>query len=76
MVYVDTSVLVPLFLNEPHSKATAEWYSREKGELVAAVWCVTEFASALGIKQRTGAIDAEQAQGGGCAYHIFQTSGH
>jgi uncharacterized protein len=62
MVYVDTSVLVPLFLNEPHSVAAANWYAGEKGELVAAAWCMTEFASALGIKQRTGAIDAQQAQ--------------
>jgi uncharacterized protein len=62
-VYVDTSVLVPLFLNEPHSVAVAAWYAREKGELVAAAWCVPEFASALGIKQRTGAIDTQQAQG-------------
>jgi len=63
MVYVDTSVLVPLFLNEPYSVAAAEWYAREKSELVAAAWCIPEFASALGIKQRTGAIDAQQAQG-------------
>lgn len=63
MVYVDTSVLVALFLNEPHSMAAAQWYSREKDELVAAAWCIPEFASALGIKQRTGAIDAQQAQG-------------
>ena len=63
MVYVDTSVLVPLFLNEPHSLAAGSWYAREKGELVTAAWCIPEFASALGIKQRTGAIDAQQAQG-------------
>ena len=63
MVYVDTSVLVPLFLNEPHSAAAAAWYAKEKRELVAAAWCIPEFASALGIKQRTGAITAQQAQG-------------
>jgi predicted nucleic acid-binding protein len=63
MVYVDTSVLVPLFLNEPHSAAAADWYAREKRELVAAAWCIPEFASALGIKQRTGTIDAQQAGG-------------
>ncbi len=63
MVYVDTSVLVPLFLNEPYSVAAAEWYAREQSELVAAAWCIPEFASALGIKQRIGAIDAKQAQG-------------
>ena len=63
MVYVDTSVLVPLFLNESHSVAVANWYAREKGELVAAAWCVPELASAHGIKQRSGAIDAQHAQG-------------
>lgn len=63
MVYVDTSVLVPLFLNEPQSVNAAAWYSREKSELIAAAWCIPEFASALGIKQRTGAIDAQQAHG-------------
>jgi predicted nucleic acid-binding protein len=63
MVYVDTGMLVPLFLNEPYSLAVADWYAREKSELVAAAWCVPEFASALGIKQRTGAIDLQQAQG-------------
>lgn len=62
MVYVDTSVLVPLFLNESHSRATADWYANERRELVAAAWCIPEFASALGIKQRTGAIDTTQAQ--------------
>lgn len=63
MIYVDTSILVPLFLNEPYSLAVADWYARENSELVAAAWCVPEFASALGIKQRTGAIDLQQAQG-------------
>jgi predicted nucleic acid-binding protein len=63
MVYVDTSVLVALFLNEPHSLAVTDWYAHETTELTAAAWCVPEFASALGMKQRTGAIDAQQAQG-------------
>jgi len=61
VIYLDTSVLVPLFLNEPMSLAIAEWHTKEKSELVSAAWCVTEFGSALGIKQRTGAINAQQA---------------
>ena len=61
MIYVDTSVLVALHLNESASAAVSRWYAACTDELVSAMWCVTEFASALGIKQRTGQIDAEQA---------------
>ena len=62
VVYVDTSVLVALVVPEHHSPAVTRWYGRSRAELVSAVWCVTEFASALGIKQRTGQLDALQAQ--------------
>lgn len=61
MVYVDTSVLVALCVNEPKSAAVAKWYAACSDELISAVWCVTEFASALGIKQRTAQIGTEQA---------------
>ena len=74
IVYVDTSVLMPLFLNEPHSAAVANWYASEKGKLVAAAWCVPEFARALGIKQRTGAIDAQQAQGAWARFERMVTA--
>ncbi len=62
MIYVDTSALVALIVNEPHSAAVTAWYARAKGGLVSAVWCMTEFASALGIKQRTGQLDPAQAE--------------
>ena len=61
MVYVDTSVLVALIVPEPHSAAVARWYGRTRSVLVSAAWCVPEFASALGIKQRSAQIDAAQA---------------
>jgi len=67
--YVDTSVLVALCVNEPKSADVSRWYSKSKDKLVSSVWCVTEFASALGIKQRTGQITTEQAQ---VAWHNFQ----
>ena len=51
-----------MFPNDPHSLAATAWYAREKRELVAAVWCIPEFASALGIKQRTSASNVQQAQ--------------
>jgi predicted nucleic acid-binding protein len=62
MVYLDTSVLVALILNEPKSAEVAKWYGSCIDELVSSMWCVTEFASALGIKQRTGQITKRDAQ--------------
>lgn len=62
MVYVDTSVLVALLLKEPRSSDVTLWYASCKDDLVSAMWCVTEFASALSIKQRTGQIDETEAQ--------------
>ena len=61
MVYVDTSVLVALLALEPSTASVARWYAATKAELVSATWCVTEFASALGIKQRTGQMSSDQA---------------
>ncbi len=62
MVYVDTSALVALIVNEAGSAAVAKWYAATKVELVSAACCVPEFASALGIKQRAGQLDSRQAQ--------------
>ncbi len=68
-VYVDTSAIVALITNEAGSAAVAKWYASAKGELVSAAWCVPEFASALGIKQRTGQLDAVQTS---AAWDRFQ----
>lgn len=69
MVYVDTSVLVALCVNERKSAVVAKWYAACNEELTSAVWCVTEFASALGIKQRTAQITGEQ---GATAWQAFE----
>lgn len=62
MIYVDTSVLVALHLNEASSIKVARWYAASSDKLISAAWCVTEFASALGIKQRTEQITAGQGE--------------
>lgn len=62
MVYVDTSVLVALLTHENKSAAVSRWYGQCDEGLVSAAWCVTEFASALGIKQRTGQLDETSAR--------------
>lgn len=62
MVYVDTSVLVAMCTQETKTTEVLQWYTDCTQELVSATWCVTEFASAMGLKQRTGQLTAEQAQ--------------
>lgn len=62
MIYVDTSAIVALIANEPGSAGVAAWYAASRSELVSAAWCVTEFGSALGMKQRTDQLDTEQAR--------------
>ena len=62
MLYVDTSVLVALCTNEAKNADVVKWYSNCTDELASAAWCVTEFASAMGLKQRTGQLTESQAQ--------------
>lgn len=62
MLYVDTSVLVALCTNEARTIDVVKWYGNCPDELASAAWCVTEFASALGLKQRTGQLNEAQAQ--------------
>lgn len=62
MLYVDTSVLVALHTPEAKSADVSRWYAACGDKLVSAAWCVSEFASALGIKQRSGQIGEAEAQ--------------
>ena len=62
MLYVDTSVLVALCTNEAKTADVVKWYGACTEDLSSAASCVTEFASALGLKQRTGQLTEPQAQ--------------
>lgn len=56
--YLDTSLLVPLFVHEPKSTDTHLWLAGiGNAELVISEWAIVEFSSAVGIKRRTGQID-------------------
>jgi predicted nucleic acid-binding protein len=61
-LYVNTSVLVALCTNEAKTADVVRWYGACTEELSSAAWCVTEFASALGLKQRSGQLTEPQAQ--------------
>jgi uncharacterized protein len=61
--YLDTSVLVPLFVPEPLSDPIRAWFDAEAGATLAiSAWTLTEFASAMGIKVRDKGLRPEQAQ--------------
>jgi len=62
MVYLDTSVLVPLFLPEPDSERIQRWIERQSGVLLSiSEWTITEFVSALGLKVRAELLKPDQA---------------
>jgi uncharacterized protein len=69
MLYVDISVWVALCTNEPKTASVIQWYAACTDDLASAASCVTEFASALGIKQRSGQLTKTQAQ---TAWHQFE----
>ena len=63
MIYLDTSVLGAIFFREPGAaNLVARLESQRKTKLMISAWTLTEMASIGGIKQRTGAIDAETRQ--------------
>ena len=52
MIYLDTSAAVPLFVREPASAAVDAWFETCSDPLLSSDWIVTEFASALSLKER------------------------
>ncbi|MGZ8217881.1 type II toxin-antitoxin system VapC family toxin [Methylomagnum sp.] len=55
--YLDTSVLVPLYVEESRSSDVERWLAGLGSmPLMVSPWCVTEFSSALGLKARRGEL--------------------
>jgi uncharacterized protein len=75
MVYLDTSAAVPLFVREPASDRLAAWFAGCDEPLVSADWIVTEFASALSMKERRGEVTAEHASAAWSEFEFFCGSG-
>ncbi|MHB1111538.1 MAG: type II toxin-antitoxin system VapC family toxin [Devosia sp.] len=60
MFYLDASVLVAAYTVEAHSERALAWLgSSTRGALAISEWTITEFASAMSIKIRTGQIGIE-----------------
>ena len=60
-VYLDTSILIPLFFREPASIAARERLRKETGTAISR-WTLAEFASAAAFKIRNGQTDEATAQ--------------
>lgn len=62
MIYLDTSILVPLLAREAASDTVAAWFAKlPQNKLAISEWTCTEFVSAVGIKVRTGQLGADIA---------------
>lgn len=61
MLYLDTAVVLTLFVGESTSEAVHTWLARRRQPLAFSDWGLTECASALGTKQRRGEISADMA---------------
>jgi len=55
MLYLDASLLTSLITEEDRSSRVQRWFDEQDADaLVISPWCVTEVASALSVKERTG----------------------
>lgn len=55
-MYVDTSVIVSLLTDEPKTQACKDWFKALKQAPMSGDWLVTEFYSAIALKQRIGQL--------------------
>ena len=52
MIYLDTSVAVALFVPEVNTVSVKGWFAACSDPIVSADWILTEFATALSLKER------------------------
>ena len=75
MIYLDTSAAVPLFVREPASSAVDAWFEACAEPLLSSDWIVTEFASALSLKERSGMLTSRDARAAWRGFEAFCESG-
>ena len=70
--YRDTSVLVTLLTGEIDEARVTKWLkSVAHGEIASSEWVSTEFAAAISVKARMGAISAENHAGALARYKVL-----
>jgi len=72
--YLDTSLLVPLFIREPGTARAQAFLSANASQvLVISPWTITEFSSALALKQRVGTISGQERQAALTMFEKFRS---
>ena len=61
MLYLDTAVVLTLFIREPMSESIGKWIASRRQPLAFSDWGLTECASALGIRLRRDELDTDTA---------------
>lgn len=75
MVYVDTSVIVPLLTLEPSTQSVKAWFASLQDMPVSSDWLLTEFSSAISIKARTGQLSEAAAKAVHKEFQLLASSG-
>ena len=75
MIYLDTSVAIPMFAPEAASGSILAWLDTCQDDLVSADWILTEFASALLVKVRRGDLTEKHARLIWDNFDVFSRSG-
>jgi predicted nucleic acid-binding protein len=75
MVYLDTSVVVPLFVPEPASRDILDWIASCSDRIASSDWLLPEYSNALRIKVRAREITARQARSAERAFADFCQGG-
>ncbi len=69
MLYLDTSVVAALVLNDAHSTTVRKWFERKKRDQFAiSDWTRVEFASAVARLERMAQLDRSQADAARAAF--------
>ena len=75
MIYVDTSVIVALLTVEPKTSDVLAWYAGLRDTPISSDWLLTEFSSAISIKQRTGQLSETNAKRVRKEFDLFAAGG-
>jgi predicted nucleic acid-binding protein len=69
MLYLDTSVVASLVLNDAHSTTVRKWFERRKrGQFAISDWTRVEFAGAVARLERMAQLDRSQADAARAAF--------